>query len=70
MRKSLALILTVCLGALAVGCEPEVKPTKPAVPQSDLGSPAGKGDGAKADGTKDDGTKSPAATTPPAKATK
>jgi hypothetical protein len=56
MQKTLALVLTVCVGALAVGCEPEKKPA-PNVPKSDLGAPAGKGDSAKP---------APTSTTPPA----
>jgi hypothetical protein len=39
MRKPLALILSICVGALAVGCEQESKPA-PKVPQADLGAPA------------------------------
>ncbi len=44
MRKPLALALTICVGALAIGCE-DSKPA-PAVPKTDLGAPA-KTDGAK-----------------------
>jgi hypothetical protein len=55
MRKPLALILTVCVGALAVGCEPEKKPEPTKVPQGDLGAPA------------KSTTASPPSTTPPAK---
>jgi hypothetical protein len=66
MRKPLALILTIFVGALAIGCEGDVKPKTPAVPKSDLGSPGGP----KADGTKPDGTKAAPETTPPTKAAK
>jgi hypothetical protein len=39
MKKLLASALMICMGALAVGCEGEPKPT-PKVPQSDLGEPS------------------------------
>ncbi len=58
MRKTLALALTICLGALAVGCGDTEKPKPPAVPKSDLGSPAKPGDAAK--------PATPPTTTPPA----
>jgi hypothetical protein len=59
MRKPLAIVLTLCVGALSVGCDPATKPAEPKVPKSDLGVPA------KSDGTKT--TPAPAPTTPPAK---
>jgi hypothetical protein len=68
MRKPLAIVLTLCVGALSVGCEPATKPVEPKVPKSDLGAPA-KSDGAKSDATKPDATKTTPAppTTTPAK---
>jgi hypothetical protein len=50
MRKPLALVLTLCVGAWAVGCEGD-KPAPPKVPTSDLGAPA-KPDSAKSDSAK------------------
>jgi hypothetical protein len=47
MRKALALLVTVCVGGLAVGCDPATPPKPAEVPKSDLGAPAGKPDGAK-----------------------
>jgi hypothetical protein len=44
MRKTLAVALTICLGALAIGCGDTEKPKPPTVPQSDLGAPAKPGD--------------------------
>jgi hypothetical protein len=44
MRKTLAVALTICLGAIAIGCEEAVKPKPPEVPKSDLGAPAKPGD--------------------------
>ena len=45
MRKPLAIVLTLCMGALSVGCDPATKPAEPKVPKSALGAPA------KPDGT-------------------
>jgi hypothetical protein len=58
MRKSLAAVLMICVGALAVGCEPATKPAPTKVPTSDLGAP-GKPDAPKT-------TPAPAPTTTPA----
>jgi|HubBroStandDraft_2_1064218.scaffolds.fasta_scaffold1457968_2 hypothetical protein len=57
MRKPLALVLTICVGALAVGCE-EAKKPETKVPTSDLG---------KAGTPPKETTTSPPTTTPPAK---
>ena len=62
MRKPLALVLTLSVGAWAVGCEGE-KPATPKVPTSDLGAPA-KSDSAKSDSAKTGTTPAPK-TTPP-----
>jgi hypothetical protein len=58
MRKPLAFVLTLCLGALAVGCEGD-KPAPTKVPTSDLGAPAKPGD-TKPAPTKPDDTKTAA----------
>jgi hypothetical protein len=57
MRKPLALVLTICVGALTVGCE-EAKKPETKVPTSDLG---------KAGTPPKETTTSPPTTTPPAK---
>ncbi len=44
MRKTLAVALTICLGAIAVGCGEGDKPKTATVPKSDLGAPAKPGD--------------------------
>ena len=56
MRKPLALVLTICVGALTVGCE-EAKKPETKVPTSDLGKA----------GTPPKETTTSPPTTPPAK---